>query len=849
VSAIPSFYECALHSISLRKEVVQVSKIVVTWMGVALVGLGLLQAGGVESAHAAGRLQSASPVPPPAPVSQYRALLSQYCVTCHNERLHTAELLLDKMDVEKVGEGAPVWEKVIRKLRNGVMPPAGMPRPARSVTDSFVSYLETELNRAAEARPNPGKVGVHRLNRAEYANVVRDLLAVEINAEEILPTDDIAFGFDNIAGVLSVSPALLEKYLSAADKVSGLAIADQIPLDSKTYNRPEIIMEEGHEDRVADGLPFGVRGGMSVQHYFPSDGEYRIKVDLAKNGYGYFRGVFERHQLQVLLDRSRLRQFTVGEPRGRSKRFRAGDNPSAEADVEQDLYERFADKDLEVRVPVAAGSHVVGAAFLRDFTEAEKVLTPPMYGAEYFSYKGGNPEVQGITISGPYNAKKSAEAPSRRKVFVCYPASRADEGPCARKILATLARRAYRRPVVDRDVKVLFSFYEKGRSTGRFESGIQMALNRMLVEPEFLVRIERDPDGIAPDEAYRIGDLELASRLSFFLWSSIPDDELLGLAESGKLRNQAVLEQQVQRMLADSRSSALVDNFVGQWLYLRNSTLLKPDPVVFPNYDENLRAAFRRETELFFESIMREDRSAVDLLSADYTFLNERLARHYGIPNVYGSHFRRVKLQDEDRRGLLGQGTVLTATSYANRTSPVIRGKWLLENILGVTVPPPPMDVPSLTENGTDGKVLSIRERLAQHRTNPVCASCHRMMDPLGFALENFDAIGQWRTIDARTPIDPSGELLDGTKFQGPAGLREVFLNSSEQFVTTFTEKLLTYALGRGVEYYDQTAIRKIVREAAPSDYRWSALIVGIVNSTPFQMRQSVAPAATAGVR
>ncbi|MBF8305299.1 MAG: hypothetical protein HW398_487, partial [Acidobacteria bacterium] len=785
----------------------------------------------------------------PATPASYSALLNRYCVVCHNERLKTAGLLLDKMDVAKVSAGPEVWEKVVRKLRTRGMPPAGAPRPDEAVYDSFAGYLENELDRAAKAHPNPGRVAVHRLNRTEYVNAIRDLLAVDLSGEEVLPADDSGYGFDNIGDVLSVSPVLLERYLSAAARASRIAIGDPtIPPVLEVYEGPKTFTEEDHEDRVSAGLPFGTRGGLAIEHFFPVDGEYLIKVEMLRNGFEYIRGILEPHPLQVLVDGEPVKQFTVGgERRGKSGPIYA--NSGIIGDTEQEVYERrTGDEGLEVRLPLQAGRHAVAAAFLKETLEAEGVLRPRMSLYQYTTYKGGDPSVGSIVIGGPYNASKADETPSRKKIFVCYPQSAAEEESCAQKIFAKMARLAYRRPVTSGDVETLLSFYRKGREDGDFEAGIEMALRRMLVDSEFLIRIERDPApasaGTRPGSSYRISDLELASRLSFFLWSSIPDSELLDLAERGRLREPAVLEQQIRRMMADERSAALVDNFAGQWLYLRNIATIQPDPSAFRDFDDNLRAAFQRETALFFESIVREDRSVVDLLNANYTFLNERLARHYGIPNVYGSRFRRVSLSAEDeRRGLLGQGSLLTVTSYANRTSPVLRGKWILENILGAPPPPPPPDVPSLPENGQNGgKTLSMRERMEQHRSNAVCASCHSRMDPLGFALENFNAVGEWRTADGGALLDTSGVLPDGTRFRGPGELRKALVAHPEQFVTTVTEKLLTYALGRGVESYDQPAIRKIVRDAAPGNYRWSSIVIGIVNSTPFQMRRVEEP-------
>ena len=751
------------------------------------------------------------------------AVLSRYCITCHNQNLKTAGLMLDTMDVQNVPEGAEVWEKVIRKLRARQMPPAGMPRPDEATYDSFATYLEMEIDRAAEATPNPGRVAIHRLNRAEYANVIRDLLAIDIDGESLLPADDAAHGFDNIGDALTVSPALLERYMLAAEKISRLAIGDStISPVLETYELPDSLVQDDHMNEY---LPFGSRGGIAIRHFFPLDAEYVIKIRLKRNNLGEILGIDEPKRLDVRLDGSRIQIFAVGSERHRDRR----------EDVERDYdYRSTADEGLEVRFPAKAGTRMVGVTFLKENVQSS--------GEFRVGRRAVFEGVDSVTISGPYSATGPGETPSRSRIFVCRPTSSEDEEPCARKILSTLARRAYRRPVTEEDIQPLLNLYQTGRSNGGFEAGIQTALRGMLVLPGFLFRLELDPVDVAPGAAYGISDYDLASRLSFFLWSSIPDDRLLDLAEQGQLRDPVVLQQQVRRMLADSRSEALVNNFAGQWLYLRNLGAKAPDSGVFPEFDENLRQAFQRETELFFASIVREDRSVVDLLGADYTFLNERLARHYQIPNVYGSRFRRVTLNDEQRKGLLGQGSLLTVTSYNTRTSPVLRGMWLLENILGTPPPPPPPDVPSLKED-QDTEALTMRERMEQHRENPACAVCHRVMDPLGFALENFDAIGRWRTTSgaADAPVDASGELPDGTRFDGPAELREILLSKREQFVETFTEKLLTYALGRGVEYSDRPAIRKIVREAAP-DYRWSSLILSLVQSTPFQMRRSREP-------
>ena len=736
--------------------------------------------------------------------------------------------MLDNLDVENISEGAELWEKVLDKLRAGAMPPAGMPRPDRSTSDALVAWLETELAREATAKPNPGRPAIQRLNRAEYTNAIRDLLEVDIDGASLLPADDVSYGFDNIGDVLSVSTMLMERYLSAARKVTQLAIGDST-MRSDTYDVHRFLVQE---DRISEDLPFGSRGGMAIRHFFPLDGDYVIQIRLKRDYSGEeILGIHERHQLDVLLDGARIKLFQVGGEQ---------DTPGSNAEKNPVEYRRTADAGLEVRFPAEAGKRLVGITFVKETTVPEGIFQPRLAGIETKFWRDNSLSVTRVSISGPYDAKGAGNIPSRRKIFTCRPAGSGDKEACAEQILSALARRAYRRPVTDADIQTLLSLYRQVQSSQGFEAGIGMALRAILVSPEFLFRIERDPADVAPDTAYRISDLELASRLSFFLWSSIPDDQLLDLAEAGELKDPAVLEEQVGRMLDDSRSQALVNNFAGQWLHLRNMRLVTPEQSVFPTFDQNLRHAFQRETELFFESMLREDRSVMDLLTADYTFVNERLARHYQIPNIYGNHFRRVTLRDEHRRGLLGQGSILTVTSYANRTSPVLRGKWLLENILGTPPPPPPPNIPALKDSGQDGEALSVRERMEQHRANPACASCHEVMDPLGFALENFDGIGQWRTTsEANTPIDASGVLPDGTRFEGPVGLRELLVSRRQQFVTTVTERLLTYALGRGVENYDAPAVRKIIQEATPSDYRWSSITMGIVKSVPFQMRRS----------
>jgi mono/diheme cytochrome c family protein len=811
---------------------------------VGLVAIVSAMAGSMQT----GRLNAVGPQPPSQAIrlqqrsaghvlpasSPQRALLAQYCVSCHNERLKTAGLMLDKLDPERVGDAPAVWEKVVGKLRSRAMPPAGMPRPDEATFDAFASWLETALDRAAAITPNPGRsAAVHRLNRSEYTHAIRDLLSVEIDSASLLPGDDSGYGFDNIADVLSLSPALLDRYMLAAGKISRLAIGDpSIRPFVQTYRLSPTLLQE---DRMSEDLPFGSRGGIAVRHLFPVDGEYLFKIVLQRFYGDGIRGLGERNQIEVRVDRARIKRFTVGADGPRTP-WMAIANPTP--------YERTADEDLEVRVPVKAGRRLVAVTFVKKSSVTEGVLEPRL-GVRTFEFtndKDAEMGVDSVGISGPYNAKTPGDTSSRRQIFVCYPTGLQDEEPCAKRILYTLARRAYRRPVADNDVETLLGFYRAGRAKGSFEAGIQLALRAVLVDPDFLFRVERDPVNVPARTAYRVSDVELASRLSFFLWASIPDDQLLDLAARGKLKDPTVLEQQVRRMLGDTRSNALTSNFVGQWLHVRNMREVAPDPDAFPTFDENLREAFLNETELFVESQRREDRSVVDLLSANYTFVNERLARHYGIPNIYGNRFRRVTFpENTPRGGLLGHGSILTVTSYAHRTAPTLRGKWVLENLLGAPPPPPPANVPSLEENAKgSGKLLSVRERLEQHRRNPACASCHARMDPLGFALENFDAIGEWRaTTEANTTIDASGALPGGVTFEGSAGLRDILLQRRDEFARGMTEKLLTYALGRGLEYYDLPAVRKIMREAAPNDYKWSSIIVSIVKSMPFQMRRT----------
>lgn len=770
-----------------------------------------------------------------------RQLLNRYCVSCHNERAKTAGLMLDKADLTNVPAGAEIWEKVIRKLRSNAMPPQGVPRPDKATSDAFVSWLETTLDRDAKQHPNPGRTPIHRLNRFEYANAIRDLLGLEIDSTALLPPDDSGFGFDNNADVLSVSPMLTERYLSAARKISRIAVGDpNIHPTTDTFAVNKYVKQD---ERLSEDLPFESRGGLAAHYYFPVDGDYFVKVFLLRTYDGRIRGLIEPNQLEVRLNGAKIKEITLGGPEP---------TPAEPNGARSRAAGRFNEADgMEVRFSAKAGPGVVAVDFLKRPGEPEGMLRPS-YAVTSYEYAGDGtipPGVGSIEIRGPYDVKGPGNSPSRERIFVCHPLASTEEDRCANQIIATLARRAYRRPVGNDDLQPLLAFYKETRAAGSFDGGIEMVVRRILVSPDFLFRLERDPASARPDTPYHISDLDLASRLSFFLWSSIPDDELLDLATRGQLRQPAIFDQQVKRMLRDQRATAMVTNFSGQWLWLRNIPLKAPDPYAFPDFDGNLQQAFAREMELFMDSQVSEDHSVLDLLTADYTYVNERLARHYGIPGLYGTHFRRVHLTDDQRKGLLGKGGILMVTSYPNRTSPVQRGKWLLENILGAPPPPPPPNVPALKENEPGGKALSVRERMEEHRANPVCAGCHKIMDPLGFALENYDAIGHWRTAsEAGTPIDASGQLADGTKVDGPATLRNALLAHREDFVATVTSKLLTYALGRGVEYYDESAVRKIVSEAAADNYRWSALILGITRSVPFEMRMPRQNAAEAAL-
>jgi Protein of unknown function (DUF1592)/Protein of unknown function (DUF1588)/Protein of unknown function (DUF1585)/Protein of unknown function (DUF1587)/Protein of unknown function (DUF1595)/Planctomycete cytochrome C len=758
-----------------------------------------------------------------------RELVAKYCVSCHNEKLKTAGLDLNHTDADHVFNSAEAWEKVIVKLRSRSMPPPKLPRPDNATYDKVAGWLESEIDREAAAHVNPGRsASLHRLNRSEYANAVHDLLAVEVDPKQTLPPDEQAFGFENNADALAMQPALLDRYVSAAATVARQAVGDStIP---PRFVRYGALKDNANDltylrqvDRLGEDFPLGSKGGVAAQHYFPVDGEYVFKLRLQRAWDSEIRGLNVATQFELRVDGKRVWQTTLGGGKPPSKTF---------------IFD--GDEALQVRLPVKAGQHKVMATMLK--TDDIEPEGPGPDRLPLFSRASDNSSspiaIAALWIGGPYGAQVPAESPSRELLFVCRPANSVDEVPCATKILSRLARRAYRRTATEDDVNTLLSFYKRARAEGAFDDGIRVALERVLVSPDFLFRIEADPAGAAPGSVYRISDVELASRLSFFLWSSIPDDTLLDLANRGKLHEPAILEQQVSRMFADPRARAsLVENFFSDWLETRNVWLLNPDGTKFPWFDDNLRSAFVTETELFLDAQLKENNSVSDLLTSNATFLNEQLARHYGIPGVYGSHFRPVKLTDENRFGLLGKASVLAVTSYTTRTSPTIRGKWLLENILDAPPPAPPPNVPSLESSNKDGKPLSVRQMLEMHRANPVCASCHARMDPLGLSLENFDAIGQWRTTDAGHAIDASGVLLDGTKVDGPRELRQALLAQRTQFIKTVTEKLLTYALGRGLEYYDAPTVRAIDRSAAASDYRWSSIILGIVKSPPFQMR------------
>lgn len=748
-----------------------------------------------------------------------RALLDQYCVVCHNQRLKTAGLTIDKLDLEHIQDHAEIWEKVVRKLRAGMMPPTGMPRPQPQVMESMILFLEKDLDR--NAGPNLTPPGIHRLNRTEYTNAIRDVLGLQVDATKFLPPDDSTHGFDNIAGALTLSPALMEAYLSAAGKISRLAVGDVSAPTQAVFEAPADTAQNYH----VEGLPFGTRGGLLIKYQFPADGEYTFKV---KGVTGYFQAVLggvKGEKLEVTVDGERVKLF----------------------DWDKEISNTTGVGRSTQRVAVKAGLHTIGVAFLatNDIPGSElnrpfeRTMNSPgsIPGFQFY------PHVGQVWIEGPYNASGAADSTAREKLFVCRPANASEEPACANRIISALVKRAYRRPATPADLATAGQFYQTARGDGgKFDDGIEAALQRVLVDPEFVYRSEAEPAGVVPGKSYRVSDLALASRLSFFLWSSVPDEELIDLAAQGKLSEPAVLEHQARRMLADPKSEAMIDNFTGQWLGVRSLKTSEPVVNLFPDFDANLRAAYRHEVELFFGSVVREDRSILDLLTADYTFVNERLAKEYGIPDVYGPQFRRVTLPAalDMRRGLLGKGALLTETSNAARTSPVTRGKWFLQTFLGVSPPDPPPNVPALKDQPVDStgnaKPPTMRQTMQAHHTNPVCASCHTIFEPIGLALENFDAVGTWRTFDGDSPIDASGVLVDGTKLDGVASLREALVGRSGQFARVVTEKLMTYALGRGVEYKDMPLVRSIVRESAANNYSFSSIVLGIINSPSFQM-------------
>ena len=785
-----------------------------------------------------------------------RALLDQYCVICHNQavvnsvaqlneglqttQLRNLGLTLDVEDVSNLADNPEVWEKVIKKLRVGVMPPPNYPRPDKESYDGFRTFLENELDRVASAQINPGRTqAFHRLNQTEYQNSVRDLLDLDIDVAGLIPTDaPDQYGFDNNADVLALSPLSVERYVSAAHKIAEIAVgATPRGASINTYEVPLNLIQD---DRLSEELPFGSRGGAAIEHMFPVDGEYRIRLNLQTNYVDFVRGYDQAHEVELSLDGQHLETFAFGgDAPGTPAPYSYAGNIRGNDDWEEFMM-AFAEEGFEIQVNVKAGPRVIGATFPREMWENEGIQQPRLFGYHLAvtELPDANPAVDSIEIEGPLLVDGPGDTPSRRRIFSCLPANLDEEPACAQQILGSLARRAYRRPVSESDVLGLVEFYNQGRLDGGFEVGIQFALERVLVSPDFLFRIEQDPADAQPGATYAISDIELASRMSFFLWSSPPDDELLNLAERGALREPGMLEQQVQRMMADPRADAFIKNFVGQWLYLRNLEDFYPDPAAFPEFDENLRTALQRETELFIDDQIRSDASLLDLLSADYTFVNERLARHYGIPGVYGSRYRKVTVDGNQRGGLLGHGGLMMVTSYPNRTSPVLRGKFVLENLLGGPPPEPPPNVPAL-ETSSDGKILTMREAMVMHRENPACRVCHAAMDPIGFSLENYDVVGKWRREFAGQPIDASGLLPDGNTFDGPDGLQGLLLERPDDLVGTITEKLMRFALGRSLEYYDMPEVRAVVRAASEGDYRWSSIILGVVESTPFQMRRT----------
>jgi hypothetical protein len=754
-----------------------------------------------------------------------QATLTQNCAVCHNDKLKSGGLALTSLDLDHPEHSAKDWEKAILKIRAGMMPPAGAKRDVPAI-NGLADYLEKSIDHAATLSPNPGKPALHRLNRTEYANSVRDLLGVDVDPAAWLPADDMSHGFDNMSEVLTISPTLMDGYVRAAGKISRIAVGDpNASPQEDTYHLASTFSQTHH----VEGTPLGTRGGIVFTHYFPADGDYTFRMTLYFTTNTLLFGTYEKNeQLEVAINGEKVALIPV--------------NPRMKVDD-------------DMRTPpihIKAGPQVISASFIRktdapvdDFVMPFEQSLEDLFAGQTMGLTA-LPHLRNIGVIGPHNITGVSETPSRKRIFVCRPTKPEEEIGCAKQILGRLAKQAYRKPLTDADREDLLSVYQKGRGTlnkpGDFDSGIRMALEFILANPQFVFRFEHTPANVAPGTNYRVSDIELASRLSYFLWSSAPDDRLLTLAIANRLHDPKELEAEVRRMLADPRAEALVSNFAGQWLYLRNLKTVQPDVFTYPNFDDNLLDSMRRETELFFGSIMHEDRNITDLLTADYTFVDERLARHYGIPNVEGNRFRRVTLTDPNRFGLLGQGSILTVTSFATRTSPVVRGKWVLENLLGAPPPSPPANVPPLRESTADVKDVSVRARLEEHRKNPVCASCHTKMDPIGFALENFDGTGAWRTRDGLDPIDTTGKMVDGTPIDGPVSLRAALMARSDVFIRNFTQKLLTYGLGRGVEYYDMPAVREIDREAAKENNRFSAIVLGIVKSAPFQMRQAETP-------
>jgi cytochrome c551/c552 len=769
--------------------------------------------------------QQANTAPEASQAQANKALIDKYCVTCHNEKLKTGGRSFENLDLTNVGANAETLEKVIRKMHTGSMPPQGMPRPDKATLDGLANWLAVSLDRAAAANPNPGRATLHRLNRTEYANAIKDILGLDIDAAALLPNDDESYGFDNIADVLKTSPILIERYMSASWNISRLAVGDPaMGADTTVYRAKPDLSQDDH----LEGLPLGTRGGLKFTHNFQLDGDYIFRVRMWRATTDIIRGLKYPNEVEYSIDGVRAGLVRIG---GRADERVSEENSGLSATE--------LDQRLTLKIPVKAGPHEVAITFLKKTAAQEDDILEPFLrsNVDPVGYQGQT-SVDRVSIEGPLNPTGVSETPSRKRIFVCRPGNGVDEVSCAKRILGNLARKSYRRPITEKDTEQLLTFFQKGKNEGKtFDAGIEAGIQLILASPEFLFRFEPDPANVAVNTVYRVNDLELASRLSFFLWSTIPDDQLINLAAQGRLKDPVVLEQQVKRMLADPKAHSLTDNFAGQWLFLRNLKSLNPDFETFPDFDDNLRQSMRRETEMFFESIMREDRSVMDFMNGDYTFVNERLARHYGIKGIYGESFRRVPVTDENRRGILGQASILAVTSVPTRTSPVQRGKWILTNVLGTPPPAPPPNVPALKTSAESGKPSSLRERMEAHRANPYCAACHKVMDPLGFALENFDATGQWRDTDEGAKINPSGVMFEGSKVNNPADLRKALTARPEVFAGVFTEKLMTYALGRGIEYYDMPTIRAILREAAKNDYRFSSILMGVIKSAPFQMK------------